>query len=50
MKKLKLGLLMLLFFGKSFSQTYVINVKNVQEFEHPMMETNKAHQGMLSAV
>jgi len=42
MKKSTLGLLMLLFFGKSFSQTYIINVQNVQEFEHPIMETNKA--------
>ena len=42
MKKSTLGLLMLLFFGYSYSQTYVINVQNVQEFEHPMMETNKA--------
>ena len=33
---------MLLFFGNLFSQTYVINVRNVQDFEHPKMETNKA--------
>jgi len=42
MKKSTLGLLMLLFFRNSYSQTYVINVRNVQDFEHPMMETNKA--------
>lgn len=42
MKKSTLSLLMLLLFGNLFSQTYVINVKNVQKFEHSMMETNKA--------
>ena len=42
MKKQTLLISMLLLFGNLYSQIYVINVRNVQSFEHPIMETNLA--------
>ena len=42
MKKQTLLISMLLLFGNLYSQIHVINVRNVQSFEHPIMETNLA--------